>query len=82
MCCTAPVPLTDSARDESEALLENKILADALPLACGANVSVKGTLCPAAIVRGNVIPLNANSELLELAEETVTLAPLALSAPL
>ena len=82
MCCAAPVPLTDSARDESEALLENKILADALPLACGANVSVKGTLCPAAIVRGNVIPLNANSELLELAEETVTLAPLALSAPL
>ena len=62
-------------------MLENKILADALPLACGANVSVKGTLCPAAIVRGNVIPLNANSELLELAEETVTLEPLALSAP-
>ena len=82
MCCAAPVPLTDSARDESEALLENKILADALPLACGANVSVKGTLCPAAIVRGNVIPLNANSELLELAEETVKLEPLALSAPL
>ena len=81
MCCAAPVPLADSARDESEALLENKILAAALPLACGANVSVKGTLCPGAIVRGNVIPLNANSELLELAEETVTLEPLALSAP-
>ena len=82
MCCAAPVPLTDSGRDESEALLENKILADALPLACGANVSVKGTLCPAAIVRGYVRPVSANSELLELAEETVTLAPLALSAPL
>jgi hypothetical protein len=81
VCCTAPVPVADSARDESEALLENKILADVLPLTCGANVSVKGTLCPAAIVTGNVMPLNANSELLELAEETVTLEPLALSAP-
>ena len=57
------------------------MLADVLPLTCGANVSVKGTLCPAAIVRGSVTPLNANSELLELAEETVTLEPLALSAP-
>jgi len=82
VCCTAPVPLADSARDESEALLENKMLVDVLPLIRGANVSVKGTLCPAAIVRGNVIPLNANSELLELAEETVKLEPLALSAPL
>ena len=45
------------------------MLADVLPLTCGANVSVKGTLCPAAIVRGNAIPLKANSELLELAEE-------------
>ena len=81
MCGTAPVPLADSARDESEALLENKMLADVLPLTCGANVSVKGTLCPAAIVRGYVRPVSANSELLELAEETVTLAPLALSAP-
>ena len=81
MCCTAPVPLADSARDESEALLENKMLADVLPLTCGANVSVKGTACLAAIVRGSVTPLNANSELLELAEETVTLEPLALSAP-
>ena len=81
MCGTAPVPLTDSARDESEALLENKMLADVLPLTCGANVSLKGTLCPAAIVRGNAIPLKANSELLELAEETVTLEPPALSAP-
>jgi len=58
------------------------MLVDVLPLIRGANVSVKGTLCPGAIVRGNVIPLNANSELLELAEETVTLEPLALSAPL
>ena len=82
MCCTAPVPLADSARDESEALLENKMLVDVLPLIRGANVSVKGTLCPAAIVRGYVRPVSANSELLELAEETVTLPPLALSAPL
>ena len=82
MCCTAPVPLADSTRDESEALLENKMLVDVLPLIRGANVSVKGTLCPAAIVRGYVRPVSANSELLELAEETVTLAPLALSAPL
>ena len=58
------------------------MLADVLPLICGANVRVNGTLCPAPIVRGNVIPLKANSELLELAEATVTLEPLALSAPL
>jgi len=50
----------------------------ALPEACGENVMVTGTLCPAAIVTGSEIPVSENSALLRLADETVTLAPEAL----
>jgi hypothetical protein len=44
-------------------------------------VSVNGTLFPAAIVSGKVIPLIENSLLVRLAEETATLEPLAVSVP-
>ena len=40
---------------------------------------VNGTLWPAGILSGKVKPLSTNSELFEVAEDTVTLEPLALS---
>jgi len=75
------VPVRDSTAGEFEALLANVALAEAVPVDCGVKVSVKKTFCPAGSVRGNAIPLTVNSELLENADETVTLAPLALSVP-
>ena len=42
---------------------------------------VNGTLWPAGILNGKDKPLRTNSELFEVAEDTVTLEPLALSAP-
>jgi hypothetical protein len=80
LCCggAAPVPVKVSAA-EFEALLVNEPIAEALPDICGVNVSVNGTLCPAAIVRGKVIPLSENSALVTVAEDTLTLDPLAVS---
>jgi len=77
----APVPVTVSVTVELDALLANEMFAEAVPLICGVNLTVNGTLWPAAMLRGKAIPLKANSELLEVAEETVTLEPLALSVP-
>ena len=64
-----------------EALLENEPVAEALPDVCGVKASVNGTLCPAAIVSGNLIPLIENSLLVKLAEETATFEPLAVNVP-
>ncbi len=49
----------------------------AVPLAVGANTTLNGTVWPAAIVIGNVIPDRPNSAPVDDAPETVTLAPLA-----
>ena len=65
-----------------EALLAKLRLADAEPEACGAKVTVNGAEFPAAMVSGSEIPLSANSVLLKLADDTVTLAPVAVSVPL
>ena len=65
-----------------EALLAKLRLADAEPEACGAKVTVNGAEFPAAMVTGNESPLSANSGLLKLADDTVTLAPVAVSVPL
>ena len=65
-----------------EALLAKLRLADAVPEACGVKVRVNGAELPAAIVRGSEIPLSANSGLFKLADDTVTLAPVAVSVPL
>jgi len=62
---------------ESEALLTKEMLSDVLPLTNGANVIMKGTLCPAAIVSGREIPLTLNWELLDVTAESVTLEPVA-----
>jgi hypothetical protein len=64
-----------------EALLEKEMLAEEVPLDCGANVTVNGTLVPGGIVTGRVIPPTLKTELLELAADTVTLEPLALRVP-
>src|SRR5437879_2101637 len=45
--------------------------------ACGVNVTLTGALCPAASAIGNETPFKLNSGLLVLADETVTLEPLA-----
>ena len=83
LCCMVDVavPVTTSVVDGVEALLAKEMFAEAVPLVCGANVTVKGTLCPAAMVRGRVMPPRPNSELLELPEDMVTLEPVALSVP-
>lgn len=60
-------------------MVTNVALAEAVPLAWGVKVTVKGALWPAGMVNGNESPLRANSEVLVAAEETVTLEPVALS---
>jgi hypothetical protein len=62
-------------------LLAKETVVEAAPLDCGANVTVKVALCPAARVTGNESPLIENSELPTSAEETTTLAPVAVSVP-
>lgn len=63
------------------ALLVNVRLADALPVACGVNVTVNPADCPAVSVAGSVIPDSTNSLLLMPADDTVTEALLALKVP-
>jgi hypothetical protein len=77
-----PEPVSDSVVGGLVALLVNVRLPVAVPLACGANVTVNAADCPAVIVAGSVIPESTNSLLLALAEEIVTEAPLALNVPL
>ena len=76
----APVPLAVS-EIELELLVKKRILAEVVAAAVGAKVTVKGTLCPAAIVTGKASPLTVNWELPELADERVTLPPVAVRLP-
>ncbi len=64
--------------NEFEALLAKVMLSEAAPLTWGVNVTVKGTLWPAARFKGSGSPLSVNSKLCRLAELTVTLVPVAL----
>jgi hypothetical protein len=59
-----------------------EMFAEAVPAAVGANVTVKGTLWPAARVTGKASPLTVKAELLELTDESVMPAPLAVTFPL
>lgn len=79
LCCGAgvPEPLTDSATGESVALLAKEMLADAVPDACGVNVTLKEAVLPGASVNGKVRPLTANSEPITPADDTVTGAEVA-----
>ena len=74
-----PLPARLATAGELEALLTKEALSEALPLACGVKTTWNEALAPAARVSGNVTPLKVNSEVPNPAEETVTLAPLALS---
>lgn len=83
MCTGAatPVPVTVAAAGEFEASLVKEALTVAKPLDCGVKVTVKFTLWPEGMVTGNANPVMENSELPTLTEDTVTLAPVALSVP-
>ena len=76
-----PLPLSDSVAREFPALLRKASLAAAAPEDCGEKVTVKGTDCPAATVRGIEMPLTANSALVVVIEETVTGDLVALRIP-
>jgi hypothetical protein len=84
LCCgeAAPVPVKEAETGELEALLSNDTLAEAVPLACGLNRTLNETLWPGASVSGNDNPLRTNSELVEVAEVIVVLAPLTLRVAL
>ena len=71
------MPVNASTSGVVEALLLNEIVPEAVPLLCGVNVTLTGALCPAASAIGNETPFKLNSGLLVLADETVTLEPLA-----
>ncbi len=79
-CCGGgvPLPVRDWSAGEFEALLAKEALAEGVPLAWGAKITVYDAFCPAAMVNGNESPLRANSEMLGVPEKTVTLEPLAL----
>ncbi len=83
LCCggAVPFPLAACVTGEFVALLVNVIVEEAAPLACGANFSVNGTVCPAVNVKGRDSPETTNSALLDPTADTVTLAPLATSDP-
>jgi hypothetical protein len=55
---------------------------NSVPEACGENVSVNGTDCPAARVVGSERPLSVNSVLVRVIEEIVTGDPVVLRVPL
>ena len=76
----APEPVAASDA-EVELLAMKEMFAEAVPAAVGANVTVKGTLWPAARVTGKVSPATAKAELLELTEESVMPPPLAVTLP-
>jgi hypothetical protein len=58
-------------------VLENDREPDSLPLLFGVKPTWTDRLCPDAMVTGSVVPVKANCELLLVAEETVTLPPVA-----
>jgi hypothetical protein len=74
-----PLPATNSTVGEFEALLMKETLPVLLPLACGVKVKLSDMLWPAISVSGSGSdnPLTVYSELLEVAEEMVTLEPVA-----
>jgi hypothetical protein len=72
-----PVPVKDSLIGTAEALFAIDKFAFAVPLICGLNVTEKDALLPAARVIGRDRPPTANSALLDMSDEIVTLAPLA-----
>jgi len=83
LCCTGavPVPVSDCVAVGLEALLIKLKFAEAVPDACGAKVTVKLAEFPAGIVSGREMPLSVNSEVVMLADDTVTEPVLAVIVP-
>jgi hypothetical protein len=71
-------PVTEASACESEALLAKVREPFTVPLLCGVKATLKDRLWPEASVSGKDTPCKINWELLLLAEDTVTLAPVAL----
>jgi hypothetical protein len=76
-----PVPLRVWAVVEGCASLVNVRVPFAEPALSGLKVTVNGTLCPAAMVRGKDRPLTEKTELVVSADVIVILAPLAVRLP-
>ena len=82
--CEVPVPVSVLEVGEFEALLAKDALAEAEPVPVGLKVTVNDTGVPTLTVTGKVRPLMANSvgfAPLRPTEETITVAPLAVSVP-
>src|SRR5689334_13293402 len=77
----APVPLSASVVVEGVASLVKVSLALELTATCGLNVTLNGTLWPAAIVVGSDNPPIVKVVLFDVAPVSVTLPPLAVSVP-
>ena len=79
-----PVPVKVAAFGELEASMANRAIAEAAPVAPGANVTVKDTLWVVVTVTGNERPLIENSVGFvppKLTEETTTFTPVAVKVP-
>ena len=63
-------------------LVKKEMFAESVPAAVGLKVTEKGTLWPEASVTGKVSPPRLKAELLELADDRVTLPLLAVTLPL
>lgn len=81
-CIVAPEPVVVSTAELGlELLLKKEMFAETAPLVVGEKLTLKGMLWPAARVTGRVSPPSVKTELLELAEDKVTLPPLAVKLP-
>src|SRR3989454_300664 len=74
-CGCTPVPLRAMVLGELGALLTSETLPDTLPVAAGANCTLKVLDCPGGSVSGNVGPLMLKPAPVKLACEMVKLAP-------
>jgi hypothetical protein len=85
LCCTVgtPAPASEADTEPFDALLKNARLAEVLPEACGAKVTLKEAVCPEERVSGKEIPLTENGLPVVIpAEVTVTEPLLALKVAL
>ena len=78
LCCATgtPAPARDSETEPFVALLKNARLAEVLPEACGAKVTLNEVLCPEAIVTGKEIPLTENGDPVVMPAEVTLTEPL------
>lgn len=75
------MPLRTCDPGEFEALLTKLMLPGEFPVACGAKVTVNEMPCPAGNTIGKLIPLTEYPAPLHAADDTVTLALVAVRVP-